>query len=351
MEGRSRPLKGLPHHEQRGSGMANAVLGREARLFGLPVDALDMAGVLQVCSDSLETRDRTMIGVINAAKVVSSRRDPGLLASLLDCDLLLADGQSVVWASRLLRDPLPERVAGIDIFERLLKMASERNASIYLLGARPDVVRRLERRIVDDYPGLTVAGARDGYFSENEAESVAAEIRGSGADMLFLGMVSPKKENFLRDWGSSLGVPVQHGVGGSFDVLAGVTQRAPEAWQRYGMEWAYRLRQEPRRLWKRYLTTNSAFIALTFKEMARKTPSLAVDLREPVMREVGDGEKRPVVDLRDARRRTAVPATGEPVEAPVAVVPIPRPRDRDFPLGDATSSPRDWRETTPSPEG
>ena len=210
--------------------------------------------------------------MVNAAKVVNLRSDPALRDSLLECDMVLADGQSVVWAGRLLGASLPERVAGIDLFESLLQLADRDSRSIYLLGARPEVVKTLAERITQDYPHLVIAGYRDGYFGDDEAGEIAAEIKASEADMLFLGMVSPKKEIFLGTYGHDLGVSVLHGVGGSFDVLAGVTQRAPESWQRVGMEWAYRLKQEPRRLWKRYVRTNTRFLAQVVVEKFRPTP-------------------------------------------------------------------------------
>ena len=130
----------------------------------------------------------------------------------------------------------------------------------------------LEKKIQIRWPGLRIAGSRDGYFATVEAAAVAADIAGSAADMLFLGMTSPKKEIFLGTYGTSLGVPVLHGVGGSFDILAGLTRRAPLRWQRCGMEWAYRVIQEPRRLWKRYLTTNTQFIFLLLRELVRRRP-------------------------------------------------------------------------------
>jgi N-acetylglucosaminyldiphosphoundecaprenol N-acetyl-beta-D-mannosaminyltransferase len=244
-------------------------------LFGLSVDALDMDAVVEQCKAAIASRQRLLIGVINAAKVVNLRRDDVLRTSLLECDLLLADGQSVVWGSRMLGKPLPERVAGIDLFQRLLTVASEERRSIYLLGASTEVLELLQANIRQSYPGLTIAGARDGYFPDEEADDVAAAIRAAGADMLFLGMTSPKKEIFLGRYGDSLRVPVQHGVGGSFDILAGVTKRAPRVWQRLGCEWLYRVVQEPRRLWKRYLTTNTAFLQLVLREMARPTPAYA----------------------------------------------------------------------------
>lgn len=243
-------------------------------LFGLNIDSLRMDQALDRCRLALHTREPLLIGVLNAAKIVNQRRDPMLRQALLDCHLLLADGQSVVWASRLLGRPLPERVAGIDLFTQLLELAHRQRHSIYLLGARPDVLAALERTIAQRWPGLRLAGSHDGYFADADAPDIAEAIRASGADMVFLGMASPKKEIFLRRFQHQLGVPVLHGVGGSFDVMAGITKRAPLGWQRLGLEWAYRLVQEPRRMWKRYLVTNSAFIALTMAEAVHPTPAL-----------------------------------------------------------------------------
>lgn len=243
-------------------------------LFGLNIDSLRMDEAVDRCRMALRTRKPVLIGVLNAAKIVNQRRDPLLRQALLDCDLLLADGQSVVWASRLLGRPLPERVAGIDLFTELLDLAHRQQHSIYLLGARPEVLAALEATIAQRWPGLRLAGSHHGYFTDAEAPDIAEAVRASGADMLFLGMASPKKEIFLRRFQHQFGVPVLHGVGGSFDVMAGITKRAPLGWQKLGLEWAYRLVQEPRRMWKRYLVTNSAFIALTLAEAVHRTPAL-----------------------------------------------------------------------------
>ncbi|HEY2044279.1 MAG TPA: WecB/TagA/CpsF family glycosyltransferase [Jatrophihabitans sp.] len=242
-------------------------------LFGLDIDAMTLEQVLTRSDDHLAMRRRLLIGVVNAAKVVKLHRDDLLRASLLECDLLLADGQSVVWASKVLRRPLPERVAGIDLFEKLVAKASADNRSIYLLGAKPDVLARLESELSRRFPGVRIVGSRDGYFADTESEDVAAAITASGADMLFLGMTSPKKEIFLGKYADSLGVPILHGVGGSFDIFAGITKRAPRIWQRLGCEWLYRLLQEPGRLWRRYLTTNTAFLAMTLRELVHPMPS------------------------------------------------------------------------------
>lgn len=244
-------------------------------LFGLRLDAMTMPQAVARCAEALETRKRVLVGVVNAAKIVKLRSDPALRESLLECDVLFADGQAVVWASRLLGRPLPERVAGIDLFEQLLQLADRDHRSVYLLGAKPEVLATLRERVSERFPGLTIAGSRDGYFPVEDSATVADEIRSSHADMIFLGMTSPKKEIFLGTYGDSLNVPIMHGVGGSFDIMAGITKRAPERWQRLGLEWLFRVLQEPRRLWRRYLTTNAAFAWLIIKERVRPTPPYA----------------------------------------------------------------------------
>jgi len=237
------------------------------RLYGLELAPLTLDEAVELADDAVVTRTRLLIGVLNAAKVVKLARDRVLRDSLLEADVLLADGQSIVWASRLLRRPLPERVAGIDLFEALLGLADRHRLRVYLLGATPEVLGRVRSEVGRRWPNAQIAGSRDGYFAEEDSPDIAAEIVRSRADLLFLGMTTPKKEVFLGTYGHLLGVPVMHGVGGSFDILAGLTRRAPEGWQHAGMEWAYRVIQEPSRLWRRYLTTNVAFVGLCATEL------------------------------------------------------------------------------------
>lgn len=243
-------------------------------LYGLHVDAICMEEALQRCRLALETRRTLLVGVLNAAKIVSLQNNTELRNAILDCNMLLADGQSVVWASRVLGHKLPERVTGIDLFVQLLGLADAEHRRIYLLGATPQVLAALVQEIGKRWPGAEIVGSQDGYYTDAQAEAVADKIRDARPDMLFLGMPSPKKEIFLRRFQDHLGVPVLHGVGGSFDVLAGLTRRAPLLWQRMGFEWAYRLLQEPRRLWKRYLNTNTAFVSLTLRELVRPSAEL-----------------------------------------------------------------------------
>jgi N-acetylglucosaminyldiphosphoundecaprenol N-acetyl-beta-D-mannosaminyltransferase len=199
------------------------------------------------------------------------RRDPRLRAAVTGCDIVVADGQSIVWASRVLRAPLPERVAGIDLFVRLLDEAEQRGLSVYFLGATAGVLDTMSERIRERFPALKIAGSHHGYFTGADAPAIADEISRSGAHLLFLGMTSPKKETFVAEYGTRTGAAVLHGVGGSFDVMAGVVKRAPRSWQRLGMEWLYRALQEPRRLGGRYFTTNAAFVGLLAHELVRPT--------------------------------------------------------------------------------
>ncbi|MFD3546636.1 WecB/TagA/CpsF family glycosyltransferase [Streptomyces sp. NPDC058655] len=246
--------------------------GRQS-LFGVALDALTMDETVQRCLDAVRRAEQIEIGMVNAAKLVTMRRDPRLAEAVSGCDLVLADGQAVVWAGRVLGVRLPERVAGIDLFMRLLAAAETEQIPVYLLGAQQAVLEKMLHQISVRFPGLRVAGSRNGYFDDCDQEAIADAVRDSGARLLFLGMTSPKKEIFTAAHGKRTGAHVVHGVGGSFDILAGVTRRAPLVWQRMGLEWFYRTLQEPRRLGRRYLTTNAAFLAMTVRELIRRTPS------------------------------------------------------------------------------
>jgi N-acetylglucosaminyldiphosphoundecaprenol N-acetyl-beta-D-mannosaminyltransferase len=249
------------------SGRSNVDGPSTCQMLGFRFDALTMAQAVQRCMAALDQQTYLQIGVINAAKVVTMRRNDELRQAVSECGLILADGQAVVWASKMLGTPLPERVAGIDLFTELLAEAERLGQSVYFLGARRDILDRMLAEVRSRFPGLSIAGARDGYFGSGEEGDVAADIRASGASLLFLGMPSPKKELFLSRQGAATGALVVHGVGGSFDVLAGLTKRAPLWYQQHGLEWFYRARQEPLRLGRRYLKTNLAFMLLVAREV------------------------------------------------------------------------------------
>jgi N-acetylglucosaminyldiphosphoundecaprenol N-acetyl-beta-D-mannosaminyltransferase len=240
-------------------------------LLGCPFDRVTMRSAVERCIQwSLEPRAPHTVITANAAILCMMRRDPELREACRRGDLIVADGMSVVWTSRLSGMPFPERVTGVDLMTRLLSAAAEHHLSIYLLGARPEVVGELARRCARDYPGLTVAGFRDGYFGPAEHDEVVGRVRRAAPHMLFVGMPSPFKETWCERHRSALEVPVIMGVGGTFDVLAGYVRRAPPRMQSLGLEWAWRLAMEPRKMWKRYLVTNSEFLWLAAGEIARR---------------------------------------------------------------------------------
>jgi N-acetylglucosaminyldiphosphoundecaprenol N-acetyl-beta-D-mannosaminyltransferase len=206
----------------------------------------------------------------NAAILCMKRRDAELDRACRAADMVVPDGFSVVWAAALAGTPLPERIAGVDFMGELLAAAGRERLRVYLLGARREVVTKLAERCERDFPGLTIAGFRDGYFREPDHPAIVEEIHKSRADLLFIGMPSPFKETWAERHRAALDVPVIVGVGGSFDVLAGYIRRAPRWVQRLGMEWFWRLCMEPRKLWKRYLVTNSEFLWLTAKLVTRR---------------------------------------------------------------------------------
>jgi len=242
-------------------------------LVGVPIHAMTMEQVLSSVDVAIRHRSRLRIGVVNAAKIVNMRRDTVLRDAVLSSDLILADGMSVVWAGRILNSPLPERVAGIDLMLAMLQRGHERGYRLYCLGARDEVLDRVIQRIAVDYPNVAVVGRHHGYFGVEDAPKVAAGIATVRPDILLVAMTSPKKEEFLARWADDLEVPVCHGVGGSFEVLAGSVRRAPVRWQRLGLEWLFRVLQEPRRLWRRYLITNTLFCALVAREFLRRLGS------------------------------------------------------------------------------
>jgi N-acetylglucosaminyldiphosphoundecaprenol N-acetyl-beta-D-mannosaminyltransferase len=238
-------------------------------LFSCPVDVATMDETVEWIGSRIERKQFTQHVVVNVAKLVLMQKDAELSASVRACDIINVDGMGVVWGARLLGFQVRERVAGIDLFERLLLLAAGRGLPVFLLGATDTVVARTAAVVSARYPGLQIAGYHHGYFWNGE-ESVVEEIRSSGARLLFVAITSPRKENFINRWKDRLDVDFVMGVGGTFDVVAGKVCRAPRWMQRCGLEWAFRVGQEPRRMWKRYFVTNSAFALMLLKaRMAR----------------------------------------------------------------------------------
>ena len=239
-------------------------------ISGIRIHNLTQQETIEKIGELIADGDAHFMVVVNAAKIVAATRNKELLEILQRADIVTADGMSVVWASRFLRQPLKERVTGIDTFARLVEYAAEQGLSVYFFGACEEAVSKVVEVFQSRYPELRIAGYRNGYFTEEENAAIIAEISQSGADLLFVAMGSPAQERWIAANLKATGVTFALGVGGSFDHLSGRVPRAPLWMQSVGFEWLHRLALEPRRLWRRYLLGNTRFIRLVIKQFFRQ---------------------------------------------------------------------------------
>jgi N-acetylglucosaminyldiphosphoundecaprenol N-acetyl-beta-D-mannosaminyltransferase len=230
-----------------------------ADFLGVPLDLLTMDQSVERCATLIGEARPVQHVVINAGKCVLMEDAPDVREVVRQCEIVNADGQSVVWGARFLGIRAPERVAGIDLMGRMIERCEREGWPVYLLGATDEVLTAFEAEARKRHPRLVVAGRRNGYFTADEEVGIADAIRASGARLLLVGISSPKKERFLAKHLERMGPVLAMGVGGSFDVWAGKTARAPMWMQRVGLEWFYRFAQEPRRMWRRYLIGNLRF--------------------------------------------------------------------------------------------
>ncbi len=239
-----------------------------ADILGFRVDRMTLQECVNRLTAAVTTRTPVHIVLVNAAKIVRARQDLELAHIIRTADLVGADGVSIVWTSRILGCPLPGRVNGTDLMNLLIKASAEKGFRVFFLGAKSELIEKAVANVKRQYPALHIAGYRNGYFSSSIQEEEAVQaIAAARADILLVGMSTPMKEKWVRKYQDSLATPVIHGVGGSFDILAGHVKRAPLWMQRWGLEWLYRVLQEPRRLWRRYLVTNFVYILLVMRQL------------------------------------------------------------------------------------
>jgi len=235
-------------------------------ILGTPIDNMTMQQTLNLIENAIEKNQRVSHTVVNAGKIVLMHQNAQLKQSVVNADIINADGQGVVWASRILGQPIVERVTGIDLMDNLVRLAYQKKYKIFFFGAKDDVLNKVIGHYSRMYSSDIVAGYRNGYFKKSEERAIAQQIADSGAQILFVAITSPLKENFLyenRDLLKSVNFTM--GVGGSFDVVAGLVKRAPIWMQQSGLEWAYRVYQEPKRMFKRYMVGNWKFMMLVMR--------------------------------------------------------------------------------------
>jgi N-acetylglucosaminyldiphosphoundecaprenol N-acetyl-beta-D-mannosaminyltransferase len=230
--------------------------GRAERvdLFGCPFDRVDLAKAVAQVEAAIATRGKLTQSVgVNLDQLLKMQEDPAFREIILQCDQITADGQPIIWLSRLFGDPLPERVPSVDIMEALLPVGAAKGYKIFLLGTKQELLDRAAESMLAKHPGLPLVGRRNGYFKVEDEPEIVKQINESGADMLFVAISSPKKEEFVERNRAALKVPFVMGVGGAFDIAAGQYTRAPRVIQKIGMEWAWRVAQEPKRMGPRVL--------------------------------------------------------------------------------------------------
>lgn len=229
------------------------------------IDAVSMDETVEIVEKIIEEGVPTQHVVVNAYKVNLMEEDDELRTIVNACPLINADGASIIWAAKVLGIPITERVTGCDLFQRLVEVAAEKNYKIYLFGAKEDVVTKVKCVLEKQYPTIQIVGFRNGYFTKEDEPEIVKNMSESGADMMFVAFSSPKKEYWIKEHLEQINIPFVMGVGGSFDIVAGRTKRAPVWMQKCGLEWFYRFIQEPGRMWKRYIIGNIRFVILTYK--------------------------------------------------------------------------------------
>ncbi|MEM7317768.1 MAG: WecB/TagA/CpsF family glycosyltransferase [Pseudomonadota bacterium] len=235
---------------------------RRLMLFGCPIDSVTMQQATVLAERSMRLGQPMRHVALNAAKLVGMRENQALFDDVAGANLITADGMGIVLLSHACGSPLPERVTGIDLMIALVEVCAKRGYRPFFLGAEDDVLCRAVFNLQEQHNDLIFAGWRNGYFSRSQEDDIVRDINNSRADCLFVGLPTPMKEDFMARNAHRLQVPFVMGVGGSFDVLAGKVRRAPAMMQRMGMEWAWRLGQEPGRMWHRYLVSNARLAVL-----------------------------------------------------------------------------------------
>lgn len=244
------------------------IIGKNPRItiLNTKIDVLNRQETINLVEQYVIRKEPLHLIGVNADKINELNRNERLKQIVNSCGIINADGASIVIASRFLKKSLRERVAGIDLMQSLVSLSEKKGYSIYLLGAKQEIVEKTAVTLQKKFPKLRIVGIQNGYFKQEDWSKISREIKSKNPDFIFVGITSPLKEylvEFLQDDGNN---GVFMGVGGSFDVISGNIPRAPLWMQKMNLEWLFRVMQEPKRLCKRYFVGNSIFIKDVVKE-------------------------------------------------------------------------------------
>lgn len=237
-------------------------------ILGVKIHRVDMPGTLDLIREFIASGKPHLIVTADASGLVMAQSDDELKQIINEADLVTPDSAGLLLASKILGDPLEVRVSGVDISRELCRIAAEDGFGVFLFGAAPGVADEAACKLKEQYPGLNIAGTRNGFFSDEDSPEIARQIRESGAKALLVALGIPKQEKWIRENMDQLGVCVAMGVGGTLDVFSGRAKRAPEWMQRHGLEWLYRLAQNPKKLSK--VATLPRFLAMVLGEKSGK---------------------------------------------------------------------------------
>lgn len=244
------------------------ILGENKRIKILNtfIDVLSIKETIDLVEKYVIEKEPLHLMGVNADKINEVNENEKMKEIVNKCGIINADGASVILASKYLNKKLPERVAGVDLMQDLVKLSEQKGYSIYLLGAKEEVVVKTKAVLIEKHPKLKVCGIKNGYFKDEEWNEISENIKKAKPDFVFVGITSPKKE-YLIEYLQNRGLNcVFMGVGGSFDVISGNIPRAPKWMQKCNLEWLFRVMQEPRRLFKRYFVGNRKFIKAVLRE-------------------------------------------------------------------------------------
>lgn len=217
-------------------------------ILGTKVSKLNMDGALKKCLEFLEGNEARTVFTPNSEIIMEAYRDNDFKEILNSADLVVADGIGVVYASKILKKPLAERVPGFDLACNLIKNSASGDKRIYFFGGKPGICELATENLKKDYPDLNVVGTSDGYFDEEKERKIIDDIKSKNVDILFVCLGAPKQEKWIHAHKDELGAKLILGVGGTLDVLAGTVLRAPVFYQKTGLEWFYRLMKQPSRI-------------------------------------------------------------------------------------------------------
>jgi len=221
---------------------------KRIRILDIPVNIVSRAEAADIFAGLMQKDGCSIIVTPNSEIVLNASKDAGLKSIIESAGLIIPDGVGLLYASRILKSPLKERITGIDFLSDILGYLQETGKPAYFLGSRPGVAELAAGKMKTKFPGLKIAGTHHGYFKEGEEKQIVDDINNSGAEFLCAAMGSPKQEKFINDHKEEfLNIKAAMGVGGSLDVWAGVLKRAPEFYRKHGFEWLYRVFQEPSR--------------------------------------------------------------------------------------------------------